>query len=119
MLNFNQKIKSVAVYIVLVSYLVIITINALHYHKFDLEKSQSILNPSDKNQNVHFYLNGAADFCPVQTAYNALQNSVISFSNPYQHYEKKIVIAEILIVSPKPLKSYILHYSLRAPPQIS
>jgi hypothetical protein len=118
-LKFNQKLKSAAAYLVLISYIIIISINILHYHRFDLEKSQSILNQSDANQSIHFFIDGVVDFCPVQTAYNALQNTIISFCHPFQNYEKRIDVIDILIVSAKPLKAIILHYSLRAPPQIT
>ena len=119
MIKLNHKIKSSAAYLVLASYLIITVTNAIHFHKIELGNSSSILYPAEKTQNFHSYLNGAIDFCPIQTAYNALQNTIISFSNPYQIYEKKIDVIDIFIVSPKPLKSTILHYSLRAPPKIS
>jgi hypothetical protein len=115
----NSKISKISAYIVLLCYLTITITYVFHHHNVDLEKSSSILTPTDKNQTTHSYLNDSLDFCPVQTAYNSLQNTIISFSNPYQHYEKKIDILDIFIVSNKPLKSYILHYSLRAPPKVS
>jgi len=119
MIKSNHKIKSLAAYLVLISYLIITVTNAIHFHTIELGNSSSILNPSEKNQNFHSYLNGTLDFCPIQTAYNSLQNTIISFSIPYQIYEKKIDVIDILIVSAKPLKSTTLHYSLRAPPKIS
>ncbi len=119
MIKLNHKIKSSAAYLVLACYLIVTITNAIHFHKIALGNLSSIVNPSEKNQNFHTYLNGSVDFCPIQTAYNALQNTIISFSNPYQIYEKKIDVIDILKFSSKPLKSCILHYSLRAPPQVS
>ena len=118
MIKLNHKIKSSAAYLVLVCYLIITITNAIHFHKIELGNSSSIINPFEKNQNYHTYLNSSVDFCPIQTAYNALQNTIISFSNPYQNYEKKIDVISIYGVAAKPLKANILHYSLRAPPQI-
>jgi len=117
-IKLNHKIKSLAAYLVLASYLIITVTNAIHFHKIELGNSSSILNPVKKTQNFHSYLNGAIDFCPIQTAYNALQNTIISFSNYYQNYEKKIDVIDIYVVSAKPLKANIPHYALRAPPQI-
>ena len=119
MIKFNTKIKTTSAYLVLICYLIITITNALHFHKIDLQKSSSIINPSEKKQNFHFYLNGSIDFCPVQIAYNALQNTITSFSNPYQNYEKKIDVIDTPFVSYRPLKASILNYSLRAPPKIS
>ena len=119
MIKLINKIKSTVAYLVLICYLIITITNALHFHKIDLEKSSSIINPAEKKQNYHFFLNGSLDFCPIQTAYNALQNTIISFSNPYQNYEKKIDVIDIPFVHYGQLKASILNYSLRAPPKIS
>ena len=119
MIKFNTKIRITSAYLVLICYLIITITNALHFHKIDLEKSSSIINPSEKRQNFHFLLSGSIDFCPIQTAYNALQNTIILFSNPYQNFQKKIDIIEILYVSSISSKASILNYSLRAPPKIS
>jgi hypothetical protein len=118
-IKLNHKIKNLAAYFVLISYLIVILTNAIHFHKIELGNSSSIINPVENTRNFHSYLNGAIDFCPIQTAYNALQNTIISFSHPFQDYEKKIDVINILIVSAKPLKANILHYSLRAPPIIA
>jgi hypothetical protein len=119
MTKFSNKIKSSAAYLVLVCYLIITITHAIHFHKIELGNPSSILNPFEKNQNNHTYFNSPVNFCPIQTAYNSLQNTIISFSDPYQNYEKKIDVIDILKVADKPLKANILHYSLRAPPQIS
>jgi hypothetical protein len=119
MLKLGNKIIKSAAYLVLISILIITITNAIHFHKIELGNSSSILIPVDRTKNFHYYLNGDIDFCPIQTAYNTLQNTIIPFSNPYQIYEKKIDVIDIFIVSPKPLKSTTLNYSLRAPPKIS
>lgn len=119
MIILSNKIKVSASYLVLTCYLIITITNAIHHHKSELGKSYSFLSLADNNQNYHNFLNGSVDFCPVQTAYNSLQNSIISFSNSFQNPEKMIDVISLNPVSTKPLKSYILHLSLRAPPKIS
>jgi hypothetical protein len=115
----NNKISKLSAYIVLLCYLTITITYIFHHHNIDLGKSSSILNPSDKNQNIHFYLNGSVDFCPVQTAYNSLQNSLAPFFNPFQNYEKHFDFIINQTENTKPLKAGISHYSLRAPPKAS
>lgn len=119
MIKLNHKIKSSAAYLVLVCHLIVTITNAIHYHKIEFGKSYSILNPSEKNRNFHSYINGSVDFCPIQTAYHSLQNTILSFSDPSQNQDKKIDFIKFFKLAYKPLKSYILHYSLRAPPLVS
>lgn len=119
MIKFQSQIKSAAAYLVLICYLIITITNAIHFHKIDLGKSSSIINPSDNKQNFHLNFNRSVDFCPIQSAYSALQNTIISFSNPYQNYLKKIDIIDIPLIPCGTSKASILNYSLRAPPKFS
>ena len=112
----SNKISKISTYIVLLCYLTITITYIFHHHNVDLGKSSSILNQSDKNLSIHFSLNGSVDFCPVQTAYNSLQNSLVSYSNPFQNYEKHFDFIINQTEINKPLKAGISHYSLRAPP---
>jgi hypothetical protein len=118
-IKLNHKIKSSAAYLVLFCYLVITITNAIHFHKIELGNSSSILNPTEKTQNFHSSNNSSVDFCPIQTAYHSLQNTIVSFSDPFQNQNEKIEIVIFFEISSKPLKTNILHYSLRAPPKIA
>jgi hypothetical protein len=118
-IKFNCQIKRASAYFVLICYLIITITNTLHFHKIDLAKSSSIINPLDNKQIFHLYFNGSVNFCPIQSAYSALQNTIISFSNPYQNYLKKIDIIDIPLISCGKSKASILNYSLRAPPKFS
>ena len=119
MIKLNSKLKSSTAYLVLVSYLIITITNAIHYHKIEFGKSYSILNPSEKNRNFHSFINGSIDFCPIQTAYHSLQNTVISSSDPFQNQGEKIDVVKFFKLSSKPLKTYTLHHLLRAPPKFT
>lgn len=116
MLKFNNKIKRAAALIALTSYVFIIFINAVHFHKIDIGNSYSIINQTDKDQSLYHTINSSTDFCAVQTAYNSLQNTILSISNPLLYFYLLKTDVSIKIVSDKPPKTTILHYSLRAPP---
>lgn len=116
MLKLSYKIKRFGAYLALISYLIIISLNAFHHHNIDLGRTASVSNSTDKSNLSHSYKTDASTFCPIQTAYNTLQNTVISTANPYLNYELKTDLIHLQIVSVKPLKAQTLHYSLRAPP---
>ena len=119
MLKLSYKIKKTGAYLALISYLIIVTLNAFHHHNIDLSRSDSVSNPSDQGKVLHSYLNADSVFCPVQSAYSSLQNSVISSTNSFQNYQGNIDVIHIQIDFKKPLKSISLDYSLRAPPLYS
>jgi len=117
MLKFNPKIQRLFSYLVLVAYLSITLANIFHHHNVDIGKYYPSLSSATAKQISHIFLNGSEVFCPIQFAYNSLQNSIFSDSNPFQNYKKNPDVIDLLRVSPKPTKEIILHYSLRAPPK--
>jgi hypothetical protein len=114
----SYKIKRFGIYLTLISYLIIVTLNAFHHHNIDLGKADSISNAIDLANLSHSYNSNAEAFCPIQTAYNSLQNTIISNENSYQNYKLNTDIIHFQKVFVKPLKSNIHHYSLRAPPTL-
>ena len=116
MLKLSYKIKKTGAYLALISYLIIVTLNAFHHHNIDLSRFDSVSNPSDQGKLLHSYLNANSVFCPVQSAYSSLQNTVISSANTCQNYQGNIDVIHLQMDFEKPLKPNSLHYSLRAPP---
>lgn len=119
MLKLNKKIKSVSSYITLISYLIIIIINAAHYHNIDLNNLTTLADANNTGKVSHIFLNDDFDFCPVQFAYNVLQNTIFSSIDPLRDYEKRIEDFTIQEPSSKLIKTNLIQYSLRAPPKFS
>lgn len=114
MIKFNQKILKFSAYLVLVGYLSATIAYAVHYHNVDIGNKSSLLSSDKYNSTNH--VNGSELFCPVHFAYNSLNNSTVSFDNPFLEYGKNPEFFGSLLVSSKPTKECINHYQLRAPP---
>lgn len=119
MLKFNKKIKRTLALLALASYVFIILINAVHFHKINIGNTFSIINLDNSNQSSAHSINGSTDFCTIQTAYNSLQNTLVSFANPYQNIEQNKNLITVQIVTARPLKTNTHQHPLRAPPTIT
>lgn len=115
MKNYKSKINQITAYLILVGYLSLNIANVFHLHKLNLGNNTfaiSVTNETNSKEN-NFYS------CPIQLAYNLLNNSIISslftdFSATV-HQEKLFIPGEL----PKIKKEFISHSSLRAPPLFS
>jgi len=112
----NNKIAKLSTYIVLLGYLTITTANVFHHHNIELGKLFSSLNSTKVDQNSHINLLGSKALCPIQFAFNSLNNSLVSFDTSYQDYKIKPGIIDFGLVSSKPTKETIFSFCLRAPP---
>lgn len=115
MRNLRQNIKNLCVTLALGSYLFIITINVFHFHQLELGSYPSTYSMQHENKNSDFTFYS----CPVQLAFNLLNNSIISNSNLSLSELNKYEVIIFKHSSLKIKKEILLHSSLRAPPLFS
>lgn len=114
-IKYKTKINQITAYLILVGYLGLTVVNVFHFHKLNLGNKTSAISVNNETRidENNFYS------CPIQLAYNLLNNSIVS--SPFTvflaivHHEKLCIPNEL----PKIKKEFISHSSLRAPPLFS
>jgi hypothetical protein len=114
-INYKTKINQITAYLIIIGYLSLTIVNVFHFHRLNLGNNTFTIsvNYENKIDENNFYS------CPIQLAYNLLNNSIVSSSlvacSISNQSEKLFVPSDI----PKIKKEFISHYSLRAPPFFS
>ena len=118
MITSNKKINKLTAYLILLSYLSVIVIGSIHFHKMDLGNYTASITTSN-TQNNHFKFDGSDFYCPIQNTFNSVNNSVITYYNPLIAYQNTPDVISVFFTTPQLNQDNNFHYCLRAPPENS
>ena len=119
MITSNKKINKLTAYLILLSYLSIIVVNAIHFHKVDFGRFPTSLASSANNQNNHLKFDGSDFYCPIQNTFNSINNSIVTYYSPLVAYQNTPDVISVLFVTPQLNQDNNYYYCLRAPPKDS
>ncbi|MFZ2324701.1 MAG: hypothetical protein WAV89_13510 [Ignavibacteriaceae bacterium] len=119
MIKSDKKIIQLTAYLILVSYLSIIVVNSIHFHKVDIGRIPTSLASSTNNQSNHLKFDGSDFYCPIQNTFNSINNSIVTYYSPLVAYQNTPEVINVFFVTPQLNQDNNYYYCLRAPPKNS